>query len=299
MDDTFVSRYYIRTNNSNFESLSATITPYTLINQPPDSRKLVSRCIDHLTTNNPVSMQYLKVWEKDLGVTICDEGWGISLKSIHSCSINSTHQLINFKVIHRLNYSCTKPHSYPSVSPMCQKCHSAEGTLGHLFWSCPKLHNFWSDIFKFFSAVYSSDITLDPNIVILGGTYYYFNPLATWLVKMSVPLHMERIRYNVFLSSAAFDNAWQLFLSYISKITKKDIYTHLHTYACICIFRRAYTLLMNTHYLYMCIHVLPVCIPFCPCVNRKYLGSRSKIFADYFANCTHLIKSIFSTLYTG
>lgn len=32
-----------------------------------------------------------------------------------------------------------------SVSTTCDKCKSDDGTLGHLFWSCPKLRTFWDN----------------------------------------------------------------------------------------------------------------------------------------------------------
>lgn len=97
--------------------------------QAPDSRKLISRFVSLFASHNPVSTQHLKeAWENDLGVTIGDEVWEASLKAIHNCSINSRHQLIQFKVIHRLHNSCTKLHSfYPTVSPICSKCTFAEG----------------------------------------------------------------------------------------------------------------------------------------------------------------------------
>lgn len=160
---------------------------------------------------------------------------------------------IQFKVLHRLHYSCTKLHSfYFSVSPTCSKCKSAEGTLGHLSWLCPKLNKFWSEIFKCFSDVYDCDITPNPHTAILGSTQQsptipnltflhrktiqygmiiakrniltnWKNEEApsfrTWLTEITSLLHMERIRHNISLSSATFDKMWQPFLSYVLRMT--------------------------------------------------------------------------------
>ena len=231
--------------------MPAPIELYTLMNQPPDSKKCVSRFVDLFTAFNPTLTQNLKeAWERDLGVIITDEDWSSYLKDIHKCSINSRHQLIQFKVLHRLHYSCTKLHSfYPSVSPYCPKCKSAEGNLGHLFWSCPKLNRYWSDISACLSIVYDCDIVLDPYTAVFGKTSHlkmlhhlhrktiqYGMIIAKrniltlwksedapsfkiWLAEMSNLLHMEKVRYNVSLNSVTFDKTWHPFLSYLSRIS--------------------------------------------------------------------------------
>lgn len=244
-------RDFVRKNISHFQSLPAPIELYTLLNRSPDSKRLTSRFVDLFNLLNPTSSHHLKeAWEKDLALSISDSDWETYLGDIRSCSINSRHQLIQFKVIHRLHYSCVKLHSfYPSISPICSKCKSAEGTLGHLFWFCPKLNQFWSDIFKCFSEVYNCNISPDPLTAILGGsrhlsmltnlhrkTIQYGMVIAkrnilshwksdeapsfkAWLSEITNLLHMERIRHNVSLSSATFDRMWQPFLLHLSRLT--------------------------------------------------------------------------------
>lgn len=221
------------------------------MNQDPDSTRLISRFTQFFTSYGAVSTQHLKAaWEKDLDLTINDKDWETYLNDINKCSINSRHQLIQFKVLHRLHYSCTKLHSfYPSVSPTCPKCKSADGTLAHLFWLCPKLNHFWCDIFKCFSNVYKCNISPDPCTSIFGGTQHLFTlthshrktiqygmviakrnilihwkddnvpSFKAWLAEMTNLLHVERIQYSVSLNSAAFDKMWQPLLSYLSRIT--------------------------------------------------------------------------------
>ncbi len=54
------------------------------------------------------------------------------LRNVHTCSVNARHSLIQFKVIHRLRYSKLKLHQiYPTISPLCNKCETLEGTLFH------------------------------------------------------------------------------------------------------------------------------------------------------------------------
>ena len=242
-------RDYTRRNIPHFE-----LTPppshnlYAIMNQHPNNKSLVSQLVDVFASYESPSTQHLKeAWEKDLNITIDDVDWESCLSATHTCSINSRHQLIQFKVFHRLHYSCTKLHSfYPSVSPLCPKCKSAEGSLGHLFWSCPKLTNFWSNIFKLFSDVYNCVITPDPYCALLGGvqdlsflSHYQHKAMEygmviakrnilthwkggevpcfkAWLAELTSLLHMERIRYDVSLKPKVFDKMWLPFLNHLS-----------------------------------------------------------------------------------
>ncbi len=116
-----------------------------------DLKGLVSKYVEYFNDSRTSSMQYLKMsWEKDLGIDISEDNWTNALQDIRSCSINSNLQLIQYKVVHRLHYSRTKLHSiYPSVSSLCLKWKSNEGTLAHLFWFCPKMRKFWTEVFFF------------------------------------------------------------------------------------------------------------------------------------------------------
>lgn len=88
---------------------------------------------------------------------------------IKALNLNPTwiarHNLIQFKVIHRLHYSKLNHHkTYPTISPLCNKCKMLEGTLLYSLWSSSKIQPFWKCIFKFLSEVYSVD--LEPELCI-------------------------------------------------------------------------------------------------------------------------------------
>ncbi len=84
-----------------------------------------------------------------------------------SCSVNSRHQLIDFKVVHRLHYSNLRLHRiFPSVSPLCDRCQASGGTLSHAFWSCPLLTLFWDKIFD--SKAYMCTLRPDAELAIFG-----------------------------------------------------------------------------------------------------------------------------------
>ena len=86
----------------------------------PTSDKLISRLYDAFLTVSTPSTDAIKAkWEEELGTDISVADWEESLEYIHTCSINSRHRLIQFKVLHRLHYSKTKLHRiFPDTSPV-------------------------------------------------------------------------------------------------------------------------------------------------------------------------------------
>lgn len=72
-----------------------------------------------------------------------------SLDSIRASSLCLRHNLIQFRILHRLDFSRDPLAAiYPNTDPHCLRCHQAIATIGHMFWSCPALTNFWIRIFE-------------------------------------------------------------------------------------------------------------------------------------------------------
>ena len=132
-------RNYVRHAVPNFESLPEEMRIYRLLLSSPDSKHLISDFVIVFSEELSYSTHSLKnAWEEELGIQIEAEVWEESLSRVRSCSINSRHQLIQFKVMHRLHYSKSKLHRiFPTVSPTCDRCKSAEGSLTHLFSDMP------------------------------------------------------------------------------------------------------------------------------------------------------------------
>ena len=82
--------------------------------------------------------------------------------------MNARHNLVQFKVIHRLHYSKVKLHKiFPDTSPLCETFKQEEGTLTHLFWTYPKLHVYWALIFDYLSKAIDRVIAPDPLIALI------------------------------------------------------------------------------------------------------------------------------------
>ncbi len=92
-----------------------------------------------------------------------------ALENIHTCSVNSRHCLIQFKIIHRLHYTKTKLRRlFPDVSPFCDKCQTDIATPLHSYVLCSKLISFWTEVFKTLSDILHCVLEPDPLLVIFG-----------------------------------------------------------------------------------------------------------------------------------
>ena len=195
------------------------------------------------------SETYKKAWADDLNVEITDEIWGECLRNIQKCSVNTRHNLIQYKVLHRLHYSQEKLHKfYPDVPPTCNRCKSSIGTLAHSFWACSKLYLFWKCIFQCFSKAYGKNLAPNPLVAILGATsvlssvnkferravqfgmviakklilrVWKTDSVPTynlWLGELSNTLHLERLRCYNEDRGDTFDKTWDPVLNYLKNV---------------------------------------------------------------------------------
>lgn len=120
-----------------------------------------------------------------------------------------------------------------------------EGTLSHSFALCPKLQNYWHEIFDFFSLILG--IQLDPDLIlIILGTSEGLRKLNSaqqlllayglviakklillnwkkrevpsfkhWLTDLTDTLHLERIRFILKDKLRDFDIIWQPLVSHL------------------------------------------------------------------------------------
>ena len=195
---------------------------------------------------SPPSIKYKNEWEAELGEIIPDTLWEESLASIHNCSRNVRHRLIQFKIIHRLHYSKEKLHKiYPELSPLCDRCKISPASLMHSFVSCPKIQSFWIDVFNTMSGAMAITIKPESALIILGISntlkalnvtqQHFFSycliiakkvilrhwkdaaapTFKMWLDDLANTLHLERIRYTVQGRLEQFNKCWKPLLDYL------------------------------------------------------------------------------------
>lgn len=57
---------------------------------------------------------------------------------------------------------------YPTASDSCNRCQQSSTNHTHMFWSCPSLSNFWSQIFDTLATVLNVELSLDPSSAQFG-----------------------------------------------------------------------------------------------------------------------------------
>ena len=240
-------RNYVRQNIPSFESLPADDSMSKILLGSPEAKNLISSFVGiFLNQQDKSTLKIKQTWERDLNIEISDDVWEGALKNIKSCSINSRLQLIQFKVTLRLHYSKVKLHNFfPNLSPLCNRCKIAEGTLAHHFWDCPNLYNFWCLVFQWYSTVLNVSLTPDPETALFGHSTTLENldhnartilvygmviakrcilklwksdsapQFDTWLSELMGILHVERLRYDLSGNSQKFLAIWNPVLQHI------------------------------------------------------------------------------------
>ncbi len=132
---------------------------------------------------------------------------------------------------------------FPSVSPLCDKCHTEEATPPFIL--CPNLTSLWTNIFQVLSEMLYIVMEPDPLLVVLGASVQFsrlnksqqqllshvlimakklillfckkaevslFKLQPEEVVKLS---HLERIRFSLANKVKQYNRIWHSLLQYI------------------------------------------------------------------------------------
>lgn len=149
------ARSFIRNMYPQFPRLP-TPTSIDLFLEPlPFGKRMISFFYDKICSLHRSSLLTIKTqWEEDLLEEISDELWESILYRVHSSSVCVEHGWIQCKILHRTHWSKVKLSKiYSDIDPICDCCRQAPATLAHMFWFCPTLHGYWTDIFETMSEV--------------------------------------------------------------------------------------------------------------------------------------------------
>lgn len=93
------------------------------------------------SNHNPKSNIASRWWERELSINLSEE-WENIYSYIYKGSINVSAQENGFKVFSRWYKTPLRLHNIsPTIPPKCWRC-SDEGSLLHIWWSCPSIQNF-------------------------------------------------------------------------------------------------------------------------------------------------------------
>ena len=171
------------------------------------------------------------------------------MKWVHSSSVCIRHGVLQCKVVHRVHRSKSKlARIFSGVDSRCDRCHLGPACLGHIFWACPVLAQFWIGVFDTLSAVTSSNICPSPLVGLFGVLPFgnslpsYFCELVAFLSLLArrvILLHwknshppshsqwhrdalhfmtLEKIKYSLRCTSTKFWKVWEPFLDHVKSI---------------------------------------------------------------------------------
>ena len=244
-------RSFIRNHSPNFPSLPEASLIDSFLIPFPTIKGAISRLYNliyslQLTPQHKIKTQ----WEEDLGEEISEELWGAILRRVHSSSICARHGLTQCKILHRAHLTRVRLSKiYKDVDPLCVRCHQAPATHVHMFWSCPLLFNFWTQIFNSISVC--TKVQFDPTAFtalfgVLPPTLQlpkykadfvaFVSFLARHLIllrwKSSVPpshsswikdilqfVKLEKVRCSIHGSLSKFNKTWDPFFAHVEGLT--------------------------------------------------------------------------------
>lgn len=117
---------------------------------------------------DPAGLPCKHKWEEDVG-PLDGETWSLCLASAPAMSVSASQKLSHLYQLHRAYRTPVKLHKWGICdTPLCPECMRDHGDLMHMFWKCPKLFWYWSEILEIISQVFTFTIPKSP-IVCLSG----------------------------------------------------------------------------------------------------------------------------------
>ena len=134
-------------------------------------RGMISRLYNYLNTHStPEKSQPMLQWEAELNDTFPLDTWLTMSENLRKSNKAISFRETPMKLFARWYLTPSKIHTfYPSLSPNCFRGCQSEGTLLHLFWSCPRLSQLWIEAASRFEKSSKHRFPLTPQICVLYG----------------------------------------------------------------------------------------------------------------------------------
>ena len=142
----------------------------TICNGNPHARKVISILYSQLLTHpRSGKLSYMSKWEDDLGIELAQTEWDQIWNNTKTVSTNIIAAETNYKVLSRWYLVPTRVAKFSQTySDLCFRECLDKGTYFHTWWSCPKVHEFWLEIFKLIKVLTNKTIPMDPKIALLN-----------------------------------------------------------------------------------------------------------------------------------
>lgn len=198
---------------------------------------------------------FLAKWEIDLDSPITNTQKDKVLKLAHVSSPASKIAEVNYKLLTRWHYTPpAKLHQmFPDSSPLCWRSCGNKATHAHIWWCCPLIRPFWTEVLNLISKISDVNLPNDPWTVLIHSTKesivsykrslipHLLNTakaliptfwgqstipsIKSWLQKVAEVHHLEDITYSIRATSQRHSLTWAPWIKFISSPFYKDILT--------------------------------------------------------------------------
>lgn len=141
-----------------------------LFTKQAKNKGMVSKLYHFLLVSNLVPLPIERVWKRDCPDLAEDFEWNDVWSSIHEASRNPDHQQIHFNFLHRTYLTPVKLHHMRIINdPFCGLCSlKAQGTFIHMFWDCPPVGQFWSNVASKLSILIHETVPVTLSVLLLN-----------------------------------------------------------------------------------------------------------------------------------
>lgn len=83
--------------------------------------------------------------------------------AISKCSKNVIFLENAYKILYRWYYTPARLAQFiPAYSPLCFRGCSQEGTMSHIWWTCPRVRRLWIRVYSLLRSILHADLKKDP-----------------------------------------------------------------------------------------------------------------------------------------
>lgn len=94
-----------------------------------------------------------------------DDVWDFPFRSL----VSMRDRLIQFKIVHRAYFTPHRLHQMnPTCPSECWRCGISPGDFSHIFWHCPKIQRYWSEVLDTVNRVASTTLPHAMEVCLLG-----------------------------------------------------------------------------------------------------------------------------------
>lgn len=112
---------------------------------------------------------YASKWKRDINLTLASADCAHIWQETKSASPNIVALETNYKVLTRWYLVPTRISKFLlHYSPQCFRGCTAPGTHAHIWWKCPTMQTFWTEVFKILSTLFETSLNPDPAVALLN-----------------------------------------------------------------------------------------------------------------------------------